>query len=261
MRIALAFDVDGVLIRGKNVLPHASRTLQRLRKLNVPYIFLTNGGGTTEELKAKEWSQMGLDVTPNQVILSHSPMVDLVPRFRDQTILVLGRDSCRLAAHTYGFKKVVLPEELLSLRPTLWPFRKPFIDPPGNISLTEPISAVLSFHDSTDWSRDLSISLDLFRSKDGVLGTEGTDSEIGKYGKPETITYEFALRRLQHLAGPADDLKVFMVGDNPRSDIEGANRFGWDSILVQTGVYKSGPHNAKFLVKNVEDAVNLALQQ
>lgn len=32
--------------------------------------------------------------------------------------------------------------------------------------------------------------------------------------------------------------KIFMVGDNPLSDIWGANTAGWDSILVRTGVFQ-----------------------
>ena len=31
---------------------------------------------------------------------------------------------------------------------------------------------------------------------------------------------------------------VYMVGDNPASDIAGANAFGWESILVRTGVFR-----------------------
>jgi len=30
----------------------------------------------------------------------------------------------------------------------------------------------------------------------------------------------------------------YMIGDNPESDIAGANGVGWTSILVRTGVYK-----------------------
>lgn len=29
-----------------------------------------------------------------------------------------------------------------------------------------------------------------------------------------------------------------MVGDNPASDIAGANGYGWESILVRTGVFR-----------------------
>lgn len=34
--------------------------------------------------------------------------------------------------------------------------------------------------------------------------------------------------------------KVYMVGDNPESDITGGNRYNWGSILVKTGVYQEG---------------------
>jgi ribonucleotide monophosphatase NagD (HAD superfamily) len=33
-----------------------------------------------------------------------------------------------------------------------------------------------------------------------------------------------------------------MIGDNPAGDIIGANEFGWKSILVRTGVYKSNSY-------------------
>lgn len=32
--------------------------------------------------------------------------------------------------------------------------------------------------------------------------------------------------------------KIYMVGDNPESDIRGANLNGWESVLLRTGVYK-----------------------
>jgi HAD superfamily hydrolase (TIGR01456 family) len=74
-------------------------------------------------------------------------------------------------------------------------------------------------------------------------------------GKPYRPTYEFAEKRLishrQHVlsdvGGPLGQLKrVYMVGDNPASDIAGGNNFesphgtDWASILVQTGVYVEG---------------------
>ncbi|KAG2731865.1 hypothetical protein G9P44_005452 [Scheffersomyces stipitis] len=49
-------------------------------------------------------------------------------------------------------------------------------------------------------------------------------------GKPFKIQYDFA-----HHNSPFKS--IFMVGDNPASDIKGANDNGWESILVRTGVY------------------------
>lgn len=73
-------------------------------------------------------------------------------------------------------------------------------------------------------------------------------------GKPWQHTYEFAEKRLiSHrkaifgLTGLNHPLRrVYMVGDNPMSDIRGANNFkspvgsSWSSILVRTGVYPGG---------------------
>jgi ribonucleotide monophosphatase NagD (HAD superfamily) len=54
-----------------------------------------------------------------------------------------------------------------------------------------------------------------------------------------------------------------MVGDNPDSDIDGANRRGekWVSILVRTGVFQgagnSDKHPAKYVVQDIEEAIKL----
>jgi ribonucleotide monophosphatase NagD (HAD superfamily) len=34
-----------------------------------------------------------------------------------------------------------------------------------------------------------------------------------------------------------------MIGDNPKSDIAGANKKGWTSILVRTGVFKGADND------------------
>jgi len=64
--------------------------------------------------------------------------------------------------------------------------------------------------------------------------------------------------------------RVFMVGDNPESDIRGANEFQspygteWWSVLVKTGVFKAGTvpaHKPKTIVDDVLGAVKWALEQ
>lgn len=53
----------------------------------------------------------------------------------------------------------------------------------------------------------------------------------------------------------------YAIGDNPASDIEGANGAGWESILVQTGVFKAdqGHHPAKHIVHDVKEALQLIM--
>lgn len=92
----------------------------------------------------------------------------------------------------------------------------------------------------------------------------GADLPFTQLGKPHHITYEFADRMLaargKELREPVR--KVYMVGDNPLSDIWGANDYGWESILVRTGVYDGHsvpPHIPTFIADDVEQAVDWAI--
>ncbi|KAM3560106.1 hypothetical protein ARSEF4850_003802 [Beauveria asiatica] len=97
-------------------------------------------------------------------------------------------------------------------------------------------------------------------------------------GKPSQHTYEYAHNRLLH--GDAAEgermrrplRRVYMVGDNPESDIRGANEFmpadgaQWESILVRTGVFQPTTaepeprYQPTVVVDDVVDAVVWALR-
>ncbi|KAK7685319.1 hypothetical protein QCA50_011682 [Cerrena zonata] len=99
----------------------------------------------------------------------------------------------------------------------------------------------------------------------------GTTYPHVQYGKPTKPTYDFAANVLkdrlveihngQITNAPAPH--VYMVGDNPESDIAGANAAGWNSVLVRTGVYdpSQGPptHIPTREVEDVEEAVRWAI--
>lgn len=112
-------------------------------------------------------------------------------------------------------------------------------------------------------------------------------------GKPSALTYEFAEKRLDSYRrdlicqttgtemathGTIMDLKkVYMIGDNPESDIMGANNYKsqrkteWVSVLVKTGVFRRGESRYDFgkrpelkprtIVEDVRAAVDWALRK
>lgn len=54
----------------------------------------------------------------------------------------------------------------------------------------------------------------------------------------------------------------YFIGDNPASDIQGANNApGWTSILVRTGVWNDGENDkenpGKYVVNNFKEAIQL----
>lgn len=111
-----------------------------------------------------------------------------------------------------------------------------------------------------------------------VTGGKAAGVELLKtvIGKPHQETFEFAEARLRthrtRLAGdaPVAPLKdVYFIGDNPESDIRGANgyRSSWDSkwhsILVDTGVYsgRQQDHTPSHHAADVRDAIQWALKR
>ena len=112
--------------------------------------------------------------------------------------------------------------------------------------------------------------------------TGGAKLERTVIGKPFPDTYKYAERVLnlhrQELLGGQGEIKkkvsqlkrVFMVGDNPESDIRGANEYDshhgteWTSVLVKTGVFRSGSvpaYKPKVIVDDVLAAVKWALEE
>ncbi|TDH69601.1 hypothetical protein CCR75_002573 [Bremia lactucae] len=299
----IAFDIDGVLIRGGHELPGAKRVLQSLRANKVPHIFLTNGGGCMESLKAEKLSSiLNLPINPQHMILSHTPMRELAIAYEYKRVLILGSHDVWHVAKCYGFKKVVSVKDLLHHFPTQYPFNHYEQKPAPHYE--EPIDAIIVMHDPIDWAPDIQVAVDvliggdppgsghplgkqtpLFVSNDDFTfsgaypfprfaqgaftqclktmyeNLTGLQLEVTKYGKPHSVTYNYAKRLLHTTSGQSKPLKrIYGIGDNPSSDIQGANNAGdeWTSVLVRTGIYdgcKPPEHEPDVIVDDVWDAI------
>jgi HAD superfamily hydrolase (TIGR01456 family) len=93
----------------------------------------------------------------------------------------------------------------------------------------------------------------------------GTDLQIEFYGKPQVRQFKFVENHaMQFLDDEHEVSNFYMIGDNPSSDIKGANDSGWQSILVRTGLFKNGENSkenpAKYVVQDFAEAVKLIFQ-
>jgi len=206
---AFAFDIDGVLIRGGNPIPEAVKAMKVLNGENeygvqVPYIFLTNGGGKTEAERCRDLSrQLEIEVSEGQFICGHTPMREMADRYR--TVLVVGGEGekCRQVAEGYGFTDVLTPGDILKANHTISPFRKLKDDEHANSrdllargDLKDiVIDAVFVFADSREWASDLQIMLDVAMSQGGRLETR---SETLDESPPFYFSHSDTLWAAQH---------------------------------------------------------------
>lgn len=208
---AFAFDIDGVLIRGGQVIPQAVEAMKVLNGENkygvkVPYIFLTNGGGKTEAERCKDLSaQLEIEVSTGQFICGHTPMRELAEQHR--TVLVVGGEGekCREVAEGYGFSDVITPGDIIKANAATAPFRKltplehsnsrDLLERTGGDLSKIVIEAVFVFADSRDWASDLQIIIDVAMSKGGRLETR---SETFDEGPPVYFSHNDTLWASQH---------------------------------------------------------------
>lgn len=222
-RYAFAFDIDGVLIRGGKAIPAAVEAMKVLNgeneygvrvyvfksslavflkyvplkgkkpsnanfelcpELARPYIFVTNGGGKTEEERCLDLSrQLEMEVSPGQFICGHTPMREMAAKYH--TVLVVGGEGekCREVAEGYGFKDVVTPGDIIKYNKHTTPFRK-LTDEEFHNSRTRNfddtvIEAIFVFADSRDWAGDQQIILDICMSKGGRVNTRSETCDEG----------------------------------------------------------------------------------
>lgn len=122
-QFGLLFDIDGVLVRGRKVLPPVKESFQRLRgdngKFRVPTIFVTNSGNSLRSQKAADLSKwIGCDITESQVVLAHSPL-RMFDYLHDKQVLISGQGPIKEIAKELGFTKTTTIEELVANFPCL----------------------------------------------------------------------------------------------------------------------------------------------
>ncbi|KAF2006946.1 phosphatidyl synthase-like protein [Amniculicola lignicola CBS 123094] len=325
--MAFVFDIDGVLVHGDRLIPEGQQVLEILNGNNelgikIPHIFLTNGSGKLEGPRCEQLSKiLRSPISTDQFIQSHTPMRALAEHY--STVLVVGGEGykCREVAEEYGFKDIIVPNDIVAWDPTIAPYRV-FTDEeratsrPRDFSQVN-IEAIMVFSDSRDYATDMQIVMDLLRSKNGQLHTvaddpvseripiyfsqgdllcptehpiprmsqgafrigleamykalTGIDLERIVYGKPEPATYQFAdevIRSWMEQIHNDETLpeNIYMIGDNPASDIVGGNNYNWNTCLVRTGVYQGegnddeNPASVGVFV-NVLEAVKTAMRK
>ena len=84
--------------------------------------------------------------------------------------------------------------------------------------------------------------------------------EYTVFGKPEKVTYDYAAEMLKEQCG-GQHPRVYMVGDNPESDIRGGLNFGWQTALVRTGVWRDSHGEPKYRPSLIADDVEAAVHE
>ncbi|KAM9752260.1 haloacid dehalogenase-like hydrolase domain-containing 5 [Menidia menidia] len=166
-RFGLLFDIDGVLVRGRMPIPAAKKAFEKLvdsqGQFVVPVVFVTNAGNCLRQTKADQLSHiLGVPITQDQVIMSHSPL-RMLRKFHDKCVLVSGQGPVLEIAQNMGFKNVVSIDMLRESYPLLDMVdhnRRPKLPTNPVINLPK-VEVVILFGEPIRWETNLQLIIDV----------------------------------------------------------------------------------------------------
>ena len=226
-------DLDGVVYRGPAALPHAIESISRIG-VSARVAYITNNASRTDVSVAQHLTELGLTVSPEDVVTSPQAAVGILKQLVEpgSVILVVGGDGLVDEVGKAGF--VVTRSALDSPAAVI----QGFAPEVGWVHLAEAAFALNGdgttgdlpwIATNTDWT---------IPQARGTAPGNGTlvsavHTAVGRLpivaGKPEVAIFTEALTRFGARS-------ALMIGDRLDTDILGANRAGIPSVLVLTGI-------------------------
>lgn len=246
----MLLDLDGVVYVGDSPVPGAADVVDWLTRENIPFRFLTNTTSRPRSSIVEKLSGMGIRASDDDIL---TPAVAAKLWLRD---------------HSPGRPALFVPEatasELAELDPLpddveegagavvvgdlgeAWDFAT--LNRAFRLLMAEPRAILVALGMTRYWKADDGLRLDAGAFVRALEHAAGTTAVV--MGKPDRAFYESAIEGLGLAAGG-----VVMVGDDIRTDVEGAQRAGLIGVLVRTGKFASADLDGNVAPDAVLDSI------
>jgi NagD protein len=220
-------DMDGVIVRGSELIPGADAFIERLYQRNIKFLIMTNNPLYTQRDLQYRLQRIGINVTPEHIYTSALATAQFLKKqMPDGTAFVIGESGLTQALHEAGYvltdhdpdyvvvgETTALNFERMTQAVRLVSQGARFIatnpDPsgPGEGGLVPACGAITAFIEAA--------------------------TSVHPYfvGKPNALMMRTALRYLNEHSENA-----IMVGDRMDTDIRVGTEAGLETVLVLTGV-------------------------
>ena len=246
---AVLFDIDGTLIAGKHALPGAAELIKNMRNSQIPFCLLTNDGNNSTYEKSVIMQKRGLDITPEEIISCGHALSSLAKKrkYTGKKFYVMGELGTPDYAELAGIQTERTPSEINSCEGV--------IVGEGTYNWQENITAAINYYIKTGNRIMIVPNPDSYwpsgngeigigaggkaRFLSTILKEYGIKIKPLYLGKPYKPVYRCALQMLQekfNLSHNVSGKNILMLGDSLLSDIRGANRTGFTSGLLLTGI-------------------------
>lgn len=222
-------DLDGTMYRGSEPIKEAPGFVEKLKVMNIPYLFITNNSTSTpEEVAGKLQEKFNVPAKAEEIYTSALATADYVKELEGNRVYVVGEHGLKKALEDVGCQIVEekIDHVVVGLDRDLT-YKKCEI-------ATLAIQAGATFI-ATNKDTNIPTEIGLVPGAGSVIALieKATQTAPVFIGKPESIMMKSALKKI----GLSAD-RVIMVGDNYETDILAGINSDIDTVLVLTGFTK-----------------------
>ena len=224
----IIFDLDGTVYRGEQLIPGARETIERMRELQHPLVFVTNAIETVDE-HVDKLTRLGIRVSPDEIITAAVVFIEHLRKTMPDARIFALADPVLIEQLAPHFRFSENPDEIdvvVASTDRSFDYRK----------------VTIAFHAIRRGARFWATNVDATWAQDGaevpdagaVIGAiEGcTNRKVELVaGKPSPLALGLALARLGRNAN-----ECMIIGDSLPSDIAFGKNAGMKTALVLTGV-------------------------
>ena len=219
-------DLDGTMYNGQAKINEAEDFIERLRKTEKPFLFLTNNSTAQPLTVCKNLKERSnVHAYPEEIYTSTEVTIQYLEKMNMQRVYLIGDFGLREALRTAGFKIVNSNVDAVVVgyddKVTFEEFKEATLLIQGGASFI-----------GTNPDTNIPTEEGLIPGNGALLAfleaSTGVKAQI--MGKPEAMMMESALTKLG-----LEKEEVLMVGDNYTTDIQAGIQNEIDTLLVLTG--------------------------
>lgn len=229
---AILFDLDGVFYEGDEPVSGAASVIRWVRQRNIPYLFLTNTTSRDRAALAGKLAGFGIDTNPEHILTPPVAAAAWLKRHVQGNVALFVPDAIE---HEFSALKSVSGDAendigaiVLGDLGERWDYAK--LNHAFRLLMRTPQPRLIALGMTRYWKAADGLRLDV--APFVVALQHATGAEPTVLGKPSADFYAMALAMLK-----VDAADTIIVGDDIRSDIDGAQQCGIRGVLVRTGKF------------------------
>lgn len=223
----LVIDLDGVVIRGDQLVRDAGQFLKRARRAKIPMVFVTNNSTRTPDEWVSQFEKQKVKLDPASILTSAAVTAQLLVSDPPAKAYVVGEYGLTSALRNAGIEVVDDQAEADTV----------VVGWDRQLSFEKLKSAAIAIDRG---ARFVGTNPDrVYPTEQGPWPGNGaalaylraaTNVAPEVVGKPQTPLFELAGETL------GVDGEILVVGDQIETDVVAAHKMGWDAALVLSGV-------------------------